>query len=551
MTLHARSQFKIPEGTARVARAAFPKGNVYMTMRDKLNLRYADSTFADLFVSPQGRPAESPGMLALITVMQYAEGVTDRQAAEFVRSRIDWKYALGLRLEDEGFHFSVLSAFRDRVVAGGAEQRLLDDMLTQFREHELLKARGRQRTDSTHVLASVRKMNRLETVGETLRAALNALAVVAPDWVYAHVTNEWFERYGERFEQYRLPQEPAKQQQLAHTIGADGAHVLSAVDREETLYWLCEVPAVKVLRQVWEQQYTVLEGEVTWRTEQELPANRERIESPYDVDARNKTKRTTNWTGYTVHVTETCDPETPNLITHVETTPGSTNDVELTTPIHEALQEKDLLPSEHLVDSGYMDADNLVRSEKEYGVDLCGPVRLDPSWQAKDDTAFDMTCFVIDWDAQQVTCPQGKVSNSWYVRTEKGLPVIQARFSGKDCTTCPTRAQCTRSKASARVLTFKEQVEHEALQAARQRQKTAVFKERYKTRAGVEGTISQGARAFGLRRARYIGLAKTHLQHILIAAAINLTRAVAHLMGVPKAPTRVSHFAALACQYVT
>jgi len=290
----------------------------------------------------------------------------------------------------------------------------------------------------------------------------------------------------------------------------------------------------------------VLDGKLTWRAAKDMPPNSQRIESPYDVDARNKTKRSTNWTGYTVHVTETCDQETPNLITHVETTPASTNEVEMTTTIHEALQEKDLLPSEHLVDAGYVDAKNLVNSNDEYDMDLCGPAPPDPSWQSKDESAFDVACFEIDWEAQQVICPQGKVSRSWYTRTEKGLPVIQVRFSTTDCSVCKARSRCTHAKTSARVLTFKSKAQHEALQAARQRQKTAAFKERYKTRAGVEGTISQGTRAFGLRRARYIGLPKTHLQHILIAAAINLTRAVSHRMGIPKAPTRVSHFAALA-----
>ena len=546
MTLHTRDQFRIPDETARVARAAFPKRNVYMTMRDDLNLHYKDSTFADLFTSPQGRPAESPGMLALVTVMQFAEGLSDRQAAEAMRARIDWKYALGLCLEDEGFHFSVLGAFRERVLAGGAEQRLLDDMLRQYGERKLLKARGRQRTDATHVLAVVRKLNRLETVGETLRAALNVLAVAAPDWLLAQVTPDWFDRYGERFEQYRLPQERAEQEELAETIGRDGYHLLSVLYDQEAPRWLREVLAVEVLRQVWLQQYAVLDGALMWRAAEDMPPNSQRVESPYDIEARNKTKRTTNWTGYTVHVTETCDKETPNLITHVETTPASTNEVEMTAPIHQALQEKNLLPGEHLVDAGYVDAENLVSSGSEYGVDLCGPAGPNPSWQSKDESAFDVACFAIDWEAQQVICPQGKVSRSWYTRTEKGLPVIQVRFSTTVCTTCATRSRCTRAKTNARVLTLKPKVQHEALQAARQRQKTAAFKEHYKMRAGVEGTISQGTRAFGLRRSRYVGQEKTHLQHIITAAAINLTRVVAHLMGASKAPTRVSHFAALA-----
>lgn len=286
MTLHARDRFGIPASTANTARSALGDGNVYMTMRDELNLRYRDSDFADLFASPQGRPAESPGMLALVTVMQYAEGLTDRQAAEMVSARIDWKYALGLELEDSGFHFSVLSTFRERVIAGGAEKRLLDHMLKQFQERKLVKARGRQRTDSTHVLAAIRTVNRLECVGETLRTALEALAVSAPDWLRVQVTPDWFDRYGARFEQYRLPKERAERIELGETIGADGVHLLSAVYEERDLHWLREIPAIDVLRRVWIQQYYVQDGQVRWRTGKDMPPSKQLICTPYDTDAR-------------------------------------------------------------------------------------------------------------------------------------------------------------------------------------------------------------------------------------------------------------------------
>src|SRR5690242_2042333 len=176
----------VPDETARIARAAVPKGNVYVQMRDVLGAIYTDEQFADLF-AVRGRPVVPPWRLALVTVMQFAEGLSDRQAAEAVRGRIDWKYALSLPLEDPGFDASVLSEFRTRLVTGGAEELLLDTLLKACRAHGLLKARGRQRTDSTHVLAAIRVLNRLECVGETLRQALNALAVSAPDWLRAWV----------------------------------------------------------------------------------------------------------------------------------------------------------------------------------------------------------------------------------------------------------------------------------------------------------------------------------------------------------------------------
>lgn len=547
MTLHARDWFAIPEQTAQVAQAAFPKGNVYMTMRDELGLWYKDSDFAHLFVPHQGRPAESPGGLALVTVMQFAEGLSDRQAAEAVRARIDWKYALGLPLEDPGFHYSVLSEFRDRVIAGGAEDELLNTMLERFKGKGLLKARGRQRTDSTHVLAAIRQLNRLECVGETLRAALNALATVVPEWLQAQVAPDWFDRYGSRFEQYRLPKEKAERQQLAEVIGADGHQLMSAVYGESAPPWLREIPAVEALRQVWVQQYTLQEGMIVWRSPRDLPPHKALIVSPYDVEARNRTKRSLNWTGYAVHLTETCDEDSPNLIVHVETTPAATGDVEMTEPIHAGLAEKGLLPSEHFVDTGYVDADLLVTSRTEYGVDLHGRAQLDGSWQTKSPSAFDVTCFAIDWEAGMVTCPEGQVARFGRRPRKNGAGSrIQARFSPGACRACRSRCRCTRSKESGRTVTLKLQAQHLALQAARQRQVTAEFKQEQKVRAGVEGTISQGTRSFDLRRSRYIGLSKTHLQHVATVAAMNLTRAVSWVRGFPKASTRLSSFAALA-----
>jgi transposase len=180
MSLPASPCDSIPEQTIQVARAACPKGNPSMRMRDVLGPIYANQTFAALF-SHTGRPAEAPAQLALITVMQFAEGLSDAQAADAVRARIAWKYALALDLRDPGFDASVLSEFRQRLITGHAELLLVETMLTLGRAQGLLKAKGRQRTDSTHVLAAIQTLNRLECVGETLRHALNVLATAAPD----------------------------------------------------------------------------------------------------------------------------------------------------------------------------------------------------------------------------------------------------------------------------------------------------------------------------------------------------------------------------------
>ena len=289
--------------------------------------------------------------------------------------------------------------------------------------------------------------------------------------------------------------------------------------------------------------------DVRWRTAEDLPPHALLICSPYDTEARYATKRETHWTGYKVHLTETCDEEGPHLITNVETTSATTNDVELTGIIHSHLAAHALLPHEHLVDTGYMDADHLVTSRDTHGIDLVGPVLTDNSWQARSPEGHEIACFAIDWTAHTVTCPRGKVNRRWTPGQDyqgSGQEVIAIQFDPADCAVCPVRARCTQAATGPRTLKLRPQAQHEALQAARCRQQTTGFKERYAARAGVEGTLSQGVRAFTLRQARYLGQAKTHLQHLLIAMAINLVRVVEWLAGTPLAQTRTSSFAALA-----
>lgn len=548
MALPQVHDFTIPEETARVAQQAFPNGNMYMTLRDELGPLFSDADFIMLF-SAQGQTGISPAILAMVTVMQYMEGLTDRQAADAVRGRIDWKYVLGLSLAASGFHYSILSPFRDRLIEGSKEAMLLDRILERLQERGLLTDKRQQRTDSTHVLAAVRTLNRLECVGETLRRVLDDLARVAPDWLLAHVTPVWFERYGQRFEAYHLPKEKTKRATLQQQIGQDGAALFQALHGADAPAWLRQLPAVEVLRQVWMQQYYTEGGHIRWRTDKELPPHRLLIVSPDDMEARNRTKRETNWSGYVVHLTETCSPSTPHIITHVETTPATVTDDAVVETIHQALAVKDLLPEEHLVDAGYTTVDNLRDAEQQHHVDLIGPIGGGKSWQVNAGKGWDVNCFSIDWDSQIVTCPQGHQSHNWHLRREKyGHEYIEARFSPDDCFACPHRSDCTRSKRGVRTVTFKPKTEYEILKAARTRQEAETFKQRYKKRAGVEGTISQGTRAFDLRRSRYWGLAKTHLQHLAIAAAMNLTRSVHWLAAASKPETSPyrSPFAALA-----
>jgi transposase len=271
------------------------------------------------------------------------------------------------------------------------------------------------------------------------------------------------------------------------------------------------------------------------------------LHSPYDSEARYSSKRGHPWLGYKVHVTEACDDDTPHLITQVETTPATMQDDAVTALIEDELAARGLLPAVHLVDAGDTTAAHLVTSRDEHGIDLVGPVAASAGWQARAGTGFDLDHFAIDWDERTVTCPQGKRNRSWEEgEAPTGRAQITVRFHAGDCRACACRAACTRRKTEPRALTLLPQAEYEALHVARLRQATPAYKEAYARRAGVESIFAQGIRVSDLRHSRYSGLARTHVQRIIIAVARNLLRTLAWLREVPRAPARVSSFAALA-----
>jgi len=546
MSLHPEPIGEVPTETVRVARAAFPKGTVVTRLRDEFSALFEDEDFRK-FYPVRGQPGLAPWRLALVTVFQFLEHLSDRQAADAVRARIDWKYALGLELTDPGFHFSVLTEFRGRLVAKEAEHLLLDTMLERFKARGLVKARGKQRTDSTYVLAAVHDLHLLELVAETLRATLDDLAAAAPDWLRGVARPVWFERYGRRVEDYRLPKRREDREALALEVGADGFALLEALDAPDAPVQAGEVPMVQTLRAVWRVHYACDDdGRPRWRAGSELPPVGERLQSPYDPEAHYSTKRQMEWSGYKVHLTETCDEDAVHLVTHVMTCPAMQQDMTSTAAIHGCLAAKDLLPAEHFVDSAYVDAALLVGSQRDHGISLEGPVRGVANQYARG-PGFEQRNFAIDWDRERVKCPRGKTSVTWRAgRDDADAPRIQAIFSRTDCGACDVRAQCTPSKDARRSLYFHPRPEYEALNAARARMHDPTWKERYRVRAGIEGTLSQGVRALGMRRSRYIGLAKTGMQQACTAAAMNVSRIVNWLDQKPRAKTRVTRFTALA-----
>jgi transposase len=271
----------------------------------------------------------------------------------------------------------VLSEFRTRLVALTAEERLLEAVIALCKQHGWLKEQGQQRTDSTHVLARIRALSRAECVVETLRHALNILSVVTPDWLQNQVQPDWLERYGPRASEFRFPAEEDKRQQFLHQVGQDGWGLLSAITTDPDSQWMLSIPAVDTLHRVWKQDYLPQEKGGTWIADQDRLEAAKLCFSPYALDASAAKKRSTYWIGYKVHFTETCDEDRPRLITHVLTNIGPIPDRDELPEIQAALKQQELLPQQHLVDAGYVDAEALLASQTAYHVDLVGPTAQD------------------------------------------------------------------------------------------------------------------------------------------------------------------------------
>jgi transposase len=554
MSMQPKPWPEVPAVTAQVAKRAFRRqGSLPIRIRDELGSWYEDGDFAGAY-PVRGKPGISPAQLAVVTVLQFTEDLTDRQAADAVRGRVDWKYCLGLELADPGFEFTVLSGFRERLLAGAAERVIFDALLARLRERGLVGAGGRQRTDSTHVLGRIRDLNRLELAGETVRAALEALAAAAPDWLAGVIDASWQQVYGQRIDGWRLPEGQAARGQLAVQYGRDGYYLLEQARAPGAPGWLAGLPAVRALRLIWIQQYyrDISAGgeKVIWREagEHGLPPGTDRIVSPYDLDARYSEKRGRGWTGYKVYLSESLSgdgpgagrPARPQVITSVDTTRAAVADVAMTTPVHDQMQASGLTPGEHVVDSGFMSGDELMAARLR-GITLLGPLRASRSAQVRPG-GYAITSFTIDFDRERVTCPQGTVSSRWAPFTRgDGVQLIRVQFPARACRACPARGLCTTAARAGRQLSLRPRQIHEAVLAARAAQDTPHFKERYRVRAGVEGTIAQATHVTGIRRARYAGLDKTRLEHLAAATAINCIRVDAWYAGKPLDRTRTTH----------
>ncbi|WP_449203877.1 IS1182 family transposase [Streptomyces sp. HJ7] len=511
-----------------------------MAIRDHLDGLWSDEDFVEWYPR-DGKPGLSPAQLATVCVLQFLMELSDRQAAEAVRCRIDYKYALAMELDDPGFHHSVLTDFRERLAEDGRADKLLDLALERIKAVGLVRERGRQRTDSTHILAAVRDLTRLELVTEAMRAALEELARQAPQELVGLVTEDWGRRYGRAA---RLGKNPTRPKTRIKDTGNDAYLLLRYVRRYLRGLW--EGPQIQALRQIFLQNYFIDgRGAVRWRLPAEtgLPPSAIAIVSPYDLTARYARRGENRWKGFQAHVTETCDDDAVNIITDVTTAPAPVYDAKTLPTIHTRLKHRNLLPAEHLVDGGYTSVPLRERASREHEITLVGPVRRKSTRKSRKGNVFDRAAFTIDWDRQKVTCPGEKQSISWATFASIA-PYVQVKFSKVDCGQCPMKTACTRS--SHRLLTFLPQQLNELQAEARGEQETHQWKARYGMRAGIESTINEFVNGHGMRQCRYRSADKAHVQHVLTGIAVNLERITVQLSPAlehqPRTPTALQGF---------
>lgn len=515
MSLQWKWNTDIPVDTVQVGRSILAEYDPYRLVGDGVNEFLGLEEFAGLY-SRLGRGAICPIILSLVTVFQFLENLPDRVAARRAVTGIDWKYALHVSLTWRGFHFSDLCNFRQRLLEHEAERLVFEKVMTWVRSLGFAKKHGKQRSDSSHIVACIERLSRLELVWETLRVALRAIQAAAPTWYAQTIPLAFHETYAERKSDWRLSKKEVGVEM--GKAGGDGFWLLDHLD-DSAPQQVLELSEVGTLRTVWQQQFEHSPGDGKAVVRQPPIKGKDIIQSPHEPEARWAEKRGQPWVGYKLQVTETAEDgeAEARFITDIEVIAANEGDSEVLDKIQTRLIDRDLKPEEHFVDRGYVSGSNLAHSS-ERGIKLVGPALADTSRKPE---GYKQGDFDIDFDACQATCPQGRMAEAWRpYREGDGQTRIEVLF-GSQCHDCPARDPCAPGK-KGRKLSLSPFYDH--LYERRAEQETEAFKEKMKRRAGIEGTISELTRKHGARRARYRGKAKVRLQMLFSGTAANLKR---------------------------
>ena len=520
MCLKIQPPWPMPTETGRIGQKLLKDNDVYRLIGERLFEQLNEQEYADLY-SAEGKPGISPVILAFITVFQYMEKLSDRQAINSLRMRLDWKYALHLELEYEGFDFSVLSEFRDRLIEGQAEGRVFEKLVEQIQKMGLIKEHGKQRSDSIAMLSKVRRLSRLESVVETLRLAIVAIVDTDPKWSQEIIPPDWEEKYGERFVRQKYSEK--EWQEYEEQIGDNGHWLLGRLEKGSAPAEVQNLPAVQVLKTVWAQQFREEAGKMVYKDLKTYDGHTQ-IQSPHDPEARYSRKRHFEWVGDKVQVTETEDEGYPHIITDIVGTSSNRTDYEELSAIQDRLAQRGYLPAEHYVDAGYMSGPNLDSSQKKQ-IDLIGPLPTVRTPQDMLPDGMTRAHFQINSEKKTVTCPKGYVAKNPIPDHNS----LSFRFPAAVCAACEFHARCCTGKAGR---TIGISAYYELTEAAQARQKTDAFKKDYhQHRSGVEGSLSALVRGHGMRMARYIGQKKRNVQAVFTGCAANLKRTASWMNG--------------------
>ena len=499
----------------------FGPANRYRLFREKIwpKLLELAPKFEALYCAENGRPPIDPVLLGGVTLLQFMEKVADRRASEQVVYHLGWKYALDLELDYDGFHATVLVYFRDRLEEKRAQRLIFDGVVDLLIELGLVKRKGKQRLDSTHIVGYVKAMSWMECAIETLRLALEDLKAEVGQKKRPEFWDRLWAFYVDNNLDWRLSK--TEQANRHRQCGQDIRDLLEWIDTANPK--LADREAVKLLRRVFTEQFEVVEGKLELATHRPSRA----VQNPHDPDAHYADKKTKQWTGYKVHVAETVDPEEPikekgepaeHFITEMFTTEAAQDEMAGLTEVLKREQEHyQITPQAMYTDAGYVTESTLTQAEQS-GIELLGPTRPDPH-----KGPYNSDAFHIDVDKRQAVCPQGKLSTQCSRIKDSFMGTEYYRIEwGNQCDSCPVQKQCTHSKSGRRTLVVG--LRHDLVEQRRREMKQSGFSKSMHPRNGIEGTHSELVRGHGLRRTKYRGLSRVGLSHYFIGAACNVKR---------------------------
>jgi hypothetical protein len=508
--------------TSYLASELFGAANRYRLFRERIlpKLLALRGQLESLYCETNGRPAVDPVMLAGVTLLQFMEKVADRSASERAEYHLGWKYALDLAVNDGGFHPTVLVCFRDRLEGKESERVIFDGVVGLLVELGLVKKKGKQRLDSTHILGYVKEMSRLECAVETLRLGLEALAketrrAERPEFwerlwaLYVESEVDW--RLSKKARASRYRQCGQDMQELLEWVGAKSAA-------------LGELEAIKLLSRVFEEQFKVVEGKLQ-PTAKWPPRS---VQNPHDPDAHYADKGKKQWVGYKVHVVESVDPEEPakkkgepteSFITEILTTEAAENEMAgLAQALEREHEHHEITPQAMYADGGYVTEKTLSDAEKS-GMELLGPTRPDPH-----KGPYNADAFSVDIEKLKAVCPQGKTSTQCSHIHDAHMGTEYYRIEwGSQCDSCPVQQPCARSSKNGR-RSLVVGLRHDLVEKRRKEMRAPDYSKSMHPRNGIEGTHSELVRGHAMRRTKYRGLSRVSLSHYFMGAACNVKR---------------------------